>query len=89
MVKKEGREIYHAIDGGVMEVRKNNEVVILSNRAESATDIDIERAEKAIQRAEMVMSEKYDSKEKEYIQLEQNIAKQLNRVKLFKKGQRK
>lgn len=88
MVKNDDNEVYHAIDGGILEVRHDNEVIILSNRAENASDIDIERSEKAIERARAVMSEK-DISSDEYVEIEKNIERGLNRVKLAQKGQRK
>jgi len=88
MVKNEGNEVYHAIDGGILEVRHNNEVIILSNRAENASDIDIERSEKAIERAREVMSQE-TLNEDEYVEIEKNIQRGLNRVKLAQKGRRK
>lgn len=88
IVKEEGNEIYHAIDGGILEVRQNHEVIILANRAEKADDIDIERSEKAIDRARQVMSEETID-EDEYRILEKNIQRGLNRVRLAQKGGRK
>jgi F-type H+-transporting ATPase subunit epsilon len=88
MVKNDNSEVYHAIDGGILEVRHDNEVIILSNRAENASDIDIERSEKAIERARAIMSEK-DISSDEYVEIEKNIERGLNRVKLAQKGQRK
>ncbi|MCI5050930.1 MAG: ATP synthase F1 subunit epsilon [Candidatus Pacebacteria bacterium] len=88
MVKNEGNEVYHAIDGGLLEVRHDNEVIILSNRAENASDIDIKRSEDAIERAKEVMAQG-TLNEDEYVEIERNIQRGLNRVKLAQKGQRK
>lgn len=89
MVKNDKKEIYHAIDGGILEVRHNNEVVILSDRSENATEIDIERAEAALKRAKESMENAKDNIEVDYQALERNIARELNRVKIAQKGQRK
>lgn len=89
MVRVEGREIYHAIDGGILEVRHNNEVVILSDRSENASEIDINRANEAIERAQALMNEELPMNEVEYAALQKSMAKELNRVKLAQKGQRK
>jgi F-type H+-transporting ATPase subunit epsilon len=89
MVKNDGKKVYHAINGGLLEVRHDNEVIILSNRAENASDIDIERSEKAIERARHVMSQETLNPD-EYVELEKNIQKELNRVKIASRnGQRK
>ncbi|MCA9352959.1 ATP synthase F1 subunit epsilon [Patescibacteria group bacterium] len=89
MVKKEGREIYHAIDGGILEVRHNNQVVILSDRSENASDIDVARAEAALKRAQILIEEKHHEEDVDYARVERDIAKELNRVKIAEKGQRK
>lgn len=89
MVRKGSQEIYHAIDGGILEVRPNNELVILSDRSENATEIDISRAEEALVRAQKIMEQKDGDREIDYESLERDIAKQMNRLKLAKKGERK
>ena len=89
MIKNDDHEIYHAINGGLLEVRHDNKVIILSNRAEHVSDIDIERSEKAIERAREVMNNKSINPD-EYVALQKNIQKELNRVKIAsRKGQRK
>lgn len=90
MVKNDNHEIYHAIDGGILEIRHNNEVVILSDRSEDSTDIDLERAEAALERAEALMKEELPTNEVEYAALQKSMAKELNRVKIAsRRGQRK
>lgn len=89
MVKKDGHEIYHAIDGGILEVRHNNELVILSDRSENASEIDIKRAEEALVRAQKFMEQERDKEDVDFARVERDIAKELNRVKLAKKGERK
>lgn len=89
MVKNNGNEVYHAISGGLLEVRHDNEVIILSNRAENASDIDIKRSEKAIERARKVMNQESIDPD-EYVKLEKSIQHELNRVKIAsRRGQRK
>ena len=89
MVKKDDHEIYHAIDGGILEMRHNNQVVILSDRSENATEIDLARAEEALKRAEKCMEECENDEGTDYNRLERDIAKELNRVKIAQKGSRK
>lgn len=89
MVKNDGHEVYYAIDGGILEVRHNNKVVILSDRSENASEIDIERAKEALKRAEDIKNNSSDVDNVDYNKLERDIAKELNRVKLTQKGQRK
>ena len=48
---KDGEHVL-AVAGGFLEVRDNNEIVILADNAERAEEIDLERAEEARKRAE-------------------------------------
>lgn len=50
-VVREGEESYMAVSGGFLEVMANR-VTILADTAERAEEIDIERAEEAMQRAQ-------------------------------------
>ena len=50
-VVREGEESYMAVSGGFLEVMSNR-VTILADTAERAEEIDIERAEEAMQRAQ-------------------------------------
>ena len=89
MVKHGKDEIYHAIDGGILEIRHDNTAVILSDRSENATDIDVARAEAALDRAKTFMETKRHAEDVDYARLERDIAKELNRVKVGKsKGER-
>ncbi len=50
-VTKDGEEVYMFVSGGFMEILGNT-VTILANAAEQADDIDVDRAEIALRRAE-------------------------------------
>lgn len=54
LVRVGGREEYYAIGGGFLEVQPDR-ITILADTAEQADEIDLERAERARQRAEEVM----------------------------------
>lgn len=49
--RRGGTEEYFAVEGGFMEVR-NDHVSVLADSAESVEEIDVDRAERARQRAE-------------------------------------
>ena len=51
LVRKDGEETIMAISGGFMEVM-NNKATILADTAERDEDIDLERAEEALKRAQ-------------------------------------
>ena len=50
-VVKDGEESYLAVGGGILEVL-GNKVTVLADTAEQADEIDVERAEAALKRAE-------------------------------------
>lgn len=89
MVKKDGHEVYHAIDGGILEVRSDNTAVILSDRSENMHEIDIARAEEALARAKAFMERKQFDEDVDYARLERDIAKELNRIKISRRGERR
>ena len=88
MIKKDGKETYFAIDGGILEVRHDNSVIVLSDKSERADEIDIERAEEAAKKAAEYMKNPTETKES-YAKLQRMMARQKNLVKLAKKGHRR
>lgn len=56
VVKISGEESHYAIGGGMAEVTPDK-VIILADSAEQASDIDLDRAQKARERAEKEMTE--------------------------------
>jgi len=52
VIKKTDETIYLSVAHGVLEVRKGNKVIIIADQADHATEIDVEGARKAIERAE-------------------------------------
>ncbi len=69
MVRTGGQEQYYAIGGGVAEVQPDH-VTILADSAESADEIDFDRAEAARQRAQQAMKEGVDADSTRYAQIE-------------------
>lgn len=55
-LKKEGKTHYIAVSGGFLEVRPE-QVTVLAQAAENAEDIDVERAQRAKERAEQRLKE--------------------------------
>ena len=59
----QGKRGFFAISGGVLEVKKDNEIVILADTAEAGHEIDEKRAQEARDWAQKIMSEaKSDAK---------------------------
>ncbi len=73
---------YAAVAGGVMEVF-DNRVMLLADAAEMASEIDIERAQQAMQRAKQRLETAYRGVERELIDADRArlaLARALNRL---------
>ncbi len=83
--KKDGHDITMAVSGGFLEFH-DNQLTILADTAERAEEIDLERAEKARQRAEQLKSEKRRTlDENQYAAVVSRIEKQMARIRVAKK----
>ena len=89
-VKKSGRGIGYAVFKGLVNVRPHfkgiTEVVVLLERGEMVDDLDHDRAEEALKRAEALRDEKEDDTDFGFFQ--GMVEKELNRVKIAKKYRR-
>ena len=74
-----------AVSGGFLEVRGNNEIVILADHAERVADIDIQKAEEARQRAEEQMKNIKNVQDVDYARLQAAINREINKLKIAKK----
>lgn len=72
------------IAGGFLEVRPDSEVIILADAAEHETEIDIQRAEEARERARKAMAEKIMGEE-EYAATAAALERSTQRLRLAKK----
>ena len=88
VIKKNGKDSYFAIDGGLLEVRPDHSVVVLSNRSEHADEIDVQRAEEAIRQAEEYMKNP-EEVGFDYSMLQKKMAKEQNRARIARRGHRK
>ncbi len=84
IVDKEGEQIL-AVSGGFLEVRGQNEIVILADNAERATEIDVDRAEQARLRAEELMKQTKSVEDVDFAKLQAMIDREMNRVRVGKK----
>jgi F-type H+-transporting ATPase subunit epsilon len=84
IIKKDSEEIAMAVSGGIVEVRKN-ELVILADTAERAEEIDVKRAEEARQRAEKLKTERIQTDEAQYATAAAMLEKNMARIKVARK----
>ena len=83
-IVENGSARHMAVAGGVVEVRRQNEIVVLADAAEAEEEIDIKRAEEAKARARKVMSEKTLSEE-EYAATAAALEKALTRLRVARR----
>jgi F-type H+-transporting ATPase subunit epsilon len=79
----EDREKVMAISGGFIEV-SDNVATILANTAELVEELDLNRAEEALRRAQETLNLNVTSAEKEKAQ--HSLAKAKNRINLYKES---
>jgi len=82
--KSENRENFFVVSSGVIEVKKNNQIVVLAESAEFGHEIDVERAEAARVAAKQLMSESYKD-DKSYADASAGVQKHLVRLKVAHK----
>ncbi|MBD3311712.1 MAG: ATP synthase F1 subunit epsilon [Candidatus Magasanikbacteria bacterium] len=74
-----------AIAGGFLEVRGNNELIILADNAERAEEIDIERAKEARERAIKQMEEAKNRQDVDFAKLQAVLDREMNRIRVGRK----
>lgn len=82
--KNAGKEEFIAVTGGFIEVRPNNEVVALANAAEHHYEIDVQKTEEAVKRAQKAMAEKQMSSA-EYARVAASLNQSLTRLNIARK----
>lgn len=80
VVEPNGDKHTLAVSGGLLEVRKNGEVLVLAKRSEHADDIDLERAQAAYDRAKQYLEEKRGQADADYARFQAMLDKNLNRI---------
>lgn len=90
MIRQGEEQQEFAIRGGVLEMRSDNSIYILSNRSESASEIDLERAQEAYEYAKKVQEENLNNPDfQDYSNLQEVLEKELNRIRIAERGGRK
>lgn len=80
---KSGKDARYATSGGFVEVKQNH-VVVLADSAESASEIDVDRAKAAKARAEERLHAKQDKVD--LVRAEASLARAMNRLRISQKG---
>lgn len=88
IVRKKGEEEYFAIGGGFAEVQPDH-VIVLADSAESVTEIDMERAQKARERALQMMEEGTPKDPGQYARIEAALKRAQVRIDVSRKRQSK
>jgi len=86
VIKTGGTEVALAIAGGFAEIKKN-EIVVLTENAERAEEIDVARAEEAKKRAAQLLHEMKDKEAVDYTGLAAKMEKELARLRVARKHQ--
>jgi len=84
IVDKDGEHVL-AVAGGFLEVRDNNEIVILADNAERAEEIDLERAEQARERATKELEQAKSMENVDFAKLQVVLDREMNRIRVGKK----
>ncbi|MCB9421601.1 MAG: F0F1 ATP synthase subunit epsilon [Ardenticatenaceae bacterium] len=85
---KDGGEEYFAIGGGFAEVQPDK-VVVLADSAEQADEIDIDRAQKARERAEKYMAEGVPEDPERYAQIRASLQRAQIRIDVARRRRRR
>jgi len=89
LVFKEKEQMHHfAVAGGFLEVKENNEVMILADNVEHVDQIDIDRAQLAKEKAVAQMAEIKNREDVDYARIQAIIDKETNRIRLGNKYRR-
>ena len=84
IIRKDNKEVFLAISGGLVEVKGDNRVVVLADTAEHAEEIDEARAQEAIKRAGGLLKEKREDAE-DYAVVAAKLQRELARLKVARK----
>lgn len=85
LIVRKGGEVHPlAVSGGFVEVRDENEVIVLADTAERVQELDEKRADEAKKKAEQLLTERR-ADDVDYASLAARIEKELARLRVAKK----
>lgn len=89
-IRSKGEDQFFTVAGGVAEVQPD-QVTVLADAAEDVTEIDIQRAEQARQRAEQMLKEGVGPDTDTYLKIQTTLRRsnlRLDAVKRYRQGRR-
>lgn len=81
----DGQEIFFAVAKGFIEVRVGNNVVVLADEADQAEYIDLAKAEEAVERARVALTEKSKLDDLDFAKYQALMEKELAKVKVARR----
>ncbi len=84
-IKDKDGEHHIAVSGGFLEVKGNNEIIILADHAERAEEVDLQKAEEARARAEEQMKNIKNVQDVDFAKLQAVIDREVNKMRVAKK----
>ncbi len=84
VARKTGKDEFINVTGGFVEIKPNNEVIVLADAAEHHYEIDAQRAEQAKKRAEETLKATKLSEE-EYAKVAASLERNLTRIQIARK----
>lgn len=83
IIRRDGREEYLAVSGGIVQINLGSQVMILADSAERAEEIDVARAEAARERAAKLQLETRD--DQIYADTAAQLAKHIARLRVARR----
>ena len=84
-VKKTDHEVMMAVSSGFIEIRPDNQLIILADTAERAEDIDEQKVEAARKRAQDVLKQKDTLSDEEHAAVIATVEREMARLNVAKK----
>lgn len=83
--KLDGDVVNVAVAGGFLEVRSESRVYVMADTAERAEEIDIEEAQKAMERAQELLKQQDQLADIDFAKLQAKIEKEMARISVGRK----
>ncbi len=85
----DGKEELLAVSTGLLEVQKNNQIVILANTAERSEELELAKIDEAKERAEQALKNIRNRDDVSFAEAAAHLERELARYRVALKGQRR